>query len=89
MMIHPRDYYLLAPLSEPDVCEHGRPDHQVLIRELADALGLDLPALSATPAQVWAGLVAHVAALTERDPWADREQISTARDGDVSGRTGQ
>jgi hypothetical protein len=45
---------------QPDVCEHGRPDHQVMIRQLAEAMGLDLPAIAATPAQVWEALLGEV-----------------------------
>lgn len=55
------DWHLIS-LREPrpDVCEHGRPDHQVLIRQLAEALGFDLPAVSLTPEQVWNGLLDEV-----------------------------
>lgn len=54
-------FHLLAP-AEPrsKPCEHGRPDHNVLIRQLAEALGWDLPALFATPEQVWAGCLHEV-----------------------------
>lgn len=56
-----------APLADT-TCEHGRPDHQVLIRQLAEALGLDLPALAETPASVWRRLLASVEqARGERD----------------------
>jgi hypothetical protein len=51
--VRPRD-------PQPDVCEHGRPDHQVMIRQLAEAMGLDLPAIAATPAQVWEALLGEV-----------------------------
>jgi hypothetical protein len=57
----PRDYHLLAPEEpRPDVCSHGRPDHHATLRQLAEALGIDLPALAATPEQVWAGLLGEV-----------------------------
>ncbi len=51
---------MISLRAGPDVCVHGRPDHQVLIRQLAEALGLDLPALSLTPQQVWNGLLDEV-----------------------------
>lgn len=56
-----RDAPLVAPREPmPDVCEHGRPDHFVLIRQLGEAMGLDLPAIAATPAQVWEALLGEV-----------------------------
>ena len=58
-----RDAPLVAPRRPiPHVCEHGRPDHQALIRQLAEAMGLDLPAIAATPAQVWEALLGEVEA---------------------------
>ena len=55
------DWHLIS-LREPraDTCEHGRPDHQVMIRQLAEALGLDLPALPLAPERVWNGLLDEV-----------------------------
>jgi len=44
-------------------CSHGRPDHQVLIRQLAEALGLDLPAMPDSPALVWLDLLRRVRSL--------------------------
>lgn len=56
-----RDAPLVAPREPlPDVCEHGRPDHQAMVRQLAEAMGLDLPAIAATPAQVWEALLCEV-----------------------------
>jgi len=44
-----------------DTCEHGRPDHQIMIRQLAMALGLDeIPALPMSPERVWNGLLDEV-----------------------------
>lgn len=54
---------MVAPREpHPDVCEHGRPDHQATIRQLAEAMGLDLPAIPASPAQVWETLLCEVEA---------------------------
>lgn len=47
----------------PDVCEHGNADSQALVRQLAEALGHDLPALPETPEQVWNRLLDEVEAL--------------------------
>lgn len=56
-----RDMPLLAPRKPRfDTCSHGRPDHQAMIRQLAEAMGYDLPAIAATPEQVWAGLLDEV-----------------------------
>jgi hypothetical protein len=54
-------WHLLAP-REPRIecCSHGRPEHQLMIRQLAEAMGYDLPAIAATPAQVWAGLLDEI-----------------------------
>lgn len=58
-----RDAPLVAPRRPiPHVCVCGRPDHQALIRQLAEAMGLDLPAIAATPAQVWEALLGEVEA---------------------------
>lgn len=56
-----RDWHLIS-LREPrpNVCVCGRPDHQATIRQLGEALGYDLPALSLTPEQVWNGLLDEV-----------------------------
>lgn len=52
---------LVAPREpRPHVCVCGRPDHQATIRQLAEAMGLDLPAISATPEQVWETLLGEV-----------------------------
>lgn len=32
----------------------------MMIRQLAEAMGYDLPAIAATPAQVWAGLLDEI-----------------------------
>lgn len=56
-----RDAPMVAPRDpQPDVCDHGRPDHQAMIRQLAEAMGLNLPAIAATPAQVWETLLGEV-----------------------------
>jgi hypothetical protein len=56
-----REWHLYAPREPvPDTCDHGRPDHQVMLRQLGEALGLDLPALSLSPAVVWEGLLSEV-----------------------------
>lgn len=54
-------FHLLAP-REPrvPVLSCGCPDHQSLIRQLAEAMGLNLGAVPATPEQVWAGLLDKV-----------------------------
>jgi hypothetical protein len=50
---------LLAPREPlPHVCVCGRP--QAMIRQLAEAMGLNLPAIAATPAQVWEALLCEV-----------------------------
>ncbi len=43
-----------------NTCEHGRPDHIDLVRQLGTALGHDLPAMDATPEQVWNQLLDEV-----------------------------
>jgi hypothetical protein len=56
------DRWSLISLREPraDTCDHGRPDHQAMVRQLAEALGLDLPALPMSPERVWNGLLDEV-----------------------------
>lgn len=44
----------------PHICVCGRPDHQELLRQLGEALGLALPALPDTPEQVWNRLLDQV-----------------------------
>lgn len=46
-----------------DVCEHGRPDHQELIRQLLEALGEGTHARAMTPHGVFAECLAKVGAL--------------------------
>ena len=60
-MSAPIPFHLIAP-REPrlDTCTHGRPDHQAMIDQLAEAMGLDLGAKAATPEQVWAGLLDEI-----------------------------
>lgn len=41
-------------------CQHGRPDHIVMIHQLARSLGLELPALDMSPERVWNGLLDEV-----------------------------
>jgi hypothetical protein len=54
-------YHLVSP-REPRIttCSHGRPDHQRMLLQLAEAMRLDLGAMAATPEQVWAGLLDEV-----------------------------
>lgn len=54
-------FHLIAP-REPRLatCTHGRPDHIDMIRQLAEAMGIGLGAVNATPEQVWAGLLDEV-----------------------------
>jgi len=46
-----------------DICSHGRPNHQDLIAELREALGLAGPPLPITPQQAWEEAIAEAAAL--------------------------
>jgi len=49
-----------------DVCMHGRPDHQVLIRELREACGLSGPPLPITPLEAWNEAIAEVERMREQ-----------------------
>jgi hypothetical protein len=46
-----------------DICSHGRPNHQDLIAELREAVGLAGPPLPITPQQAWEEAIAEVVAL--------------------------
>lgn len=52
-------------IKTDETCEHGRPDHHVLIRQLAEALGLELGAVPHSPKQVWNDLLQRVKQLRE------------------------
>lgn len=40
-------------MRDIDVCSHGRPDHQELVKELREACGLPGPPLPISPAEAW------------------------------------
>lgn len=40
-------------MTEIDICDHGRPDHQEMLRLLREALGLPGPPRPKTPAEVF------------------------------------
>jgi hypothetical protein len=46
-----------------DICSHGRPNHQDLIAELREAVGLAGPPLPITPQQAWEEAIAEIVAL--------------------------
>ena len=53
-----REWHLIS-VREPhiDCCSHGRPDHQIMLNQLAEAMGVMIPSTQATPAQIWTGLL--------------------------------
>lgn len=63
-----RSWHLISVRRpSPSVCEHGRPDHQDLLRQLSiAALGVEPPALNATPEQVWNGLLDEIESLRRK-----------------------
>lgn len=67
-----RSWHLISAREpRPDTCDHGRPDHQALVRQLAEALGLDIPALPLSPETVWNGLLDEVERLRRHPPVPD------------------
>lgn len=62
-----RHWHLISYRTpHPESCEHGRPDHFILIDQLARSLGLNVPALSMPPEAVWNGLLDEVERLRRR-----------------------
>lgn len=83
-------------MAEIDVCSHGRPDHQALVREFREACGLPGPPLPISPQQAWKEAIAVVRSLRRlwvaeceefgcHDPEADHSSRSVATLGDDLG----
>jgi hypothetical protein len=69
-----------------DVCSHGRPDHQELVRELREAVGLFAGAMPVTPKAAWeeaverAGLLPAALDVIARSAWQFNEAVSLLRE---------
>lgn len=53
-------------MAEIDVCDHGRPDHQEMIRRLREALGLFAGAMPITPEEAFEEALAECLRLSGR-----------------------
>lgn len=59
-------------MTEIDVCPCGRPDHQELIRQLREALGMFAGAMACTPKQAFEEALDYARRLAGTGPYDDR-----------------